>query len=146
MVSLQVNVPDNLFDEMEAVWSSPDHPVFQLTSATFETLVADVYNSVGAPVITSDSFWDIYRDMKEGFVQLEDEVCDALQNDFNTSERVFEEELQLQFKTSPRNDEEVNNHLYEEEVNSLPQGDFDTSEEDEAEEEEKIYGNFSDSD
>jgi hypothetical protein len=132
---------------MEAVWASPDHAVFQLTSPTFESLVTDVYNSIRAPVITSEIFWDIYRDMKEGFMQLEDKVYDILQSDFDTSERVFEEELELQFKSSAQNEEEVNNRLYEEEVNRPPQGDFDTSEEEEeVEEEERLYGDFSDSD
>jgi hypothetical protein len=132
---------------LKAVWASPDHPVFHLTSPTFESLVTDVYNSIGAPVITAESFWDIYRDMKEGFVQLEDKVYDALQSDFDTSERVFEEDLKLQFESSLQNEKEVSNHLYEEEDNRPPQGDFDTSgEEGEVGGEEEVYGNFSDSD
>jgi hypothetical protein len=109
-----VDNDDSLFKEVEATWAPPDHPVFQLTSPTFEQLVSDIYQSKGSPTVTAESFWQIYLDMKTGFDDLADDVLAALTTDFHTAERVFEEKVDLEYKDAPENNEEVEMRLYDE--------------------------------
>lgn len=56
----KVNVPAELFDEMELKWAPPDHAVFDLVPSPFAALMDDLYEQFGSPAISSHNFWDIY--------------------------------------------------------------------------------------
>ena len=105
---------ESLFKEVEATWAPRDHPVFHLTSPTFEELVHDVYQSQGSPTVTAETFWKTYLDMKARFDGLADNVLAALTTDLHTAERVFEEKVELEYKDAPESNEQVEMHLYEE--------------------------------
>jgi hypothetical protein len=56
----QVIVPAELFDEIEHIYAPPDHPVFQLVPPPLGDWLNILYEELGQPVVTSDTFWDIY--------------------------------------------------------------------------------------
>lgn len=64
---LQVLVSDELFDEMEQRWAPPDHPVFDITPPPFNVKALELYTALGSPSVTSDSFWDVYRNLLAAF-------------------------------------------------------------------------------
>ena len=58
-----------LIDRLEAEFSPPDHPVFQLTPPLFHERASTFYSSIGSPVITFRTFWDTYRQLLYCFCQ-----------------------------------------------------------------------------
>ena len=74
----QIDTPAYLFDEMAAIYAPPDHPVFQLVPPLFDDLANQHYADIGQPTITSDNFWDIYRDVLECFRRSADEELTAV--------------------------------------------------------------------
>jgi hypothetical protein len=69
-----------LFDEMEAIYAPPNHPIFELVPPIFHQRVDRFYDEAGCPVITSDSFWDIYRGLRQRFEHgTDDEFTAVLQ-------------------------------------------------------------------
>lgn len=58
-----------LIDRLEAEFSPPDHPVFQLTPPLFHERASTFYSSIGSPVITFRTFWDTYRQLLYCFRQ-----------------------------------------------------------------------------
>lgn len=46
---------------MEEIYAPKHHPVFELTPSLFDRLANDHYVKIGAPVVNSSSFWDIYQ-------------------------------------------------------------------------------------
>ncbi|KAK7021519.1 hypothetical protein R3P38DRAFT_2518839 [Favolaschia claudopus] len=63
----KVNVPSELFDEMESRWTPPDDPIFDLVPPEFGEQITGLYQYIGAPVINIDSFWDVYCDILNCF-------------------------------------------------------------------------------
>ncbi|KAH9924596.1 hypothetical protein B0H21DRAFT_781416 [Amylocystis lapponica] len=59
----KVLVPTELLDEMELAWAPPDHPVFELVPRDFEVLIKQLYTQVGEPVISRETFWEIYIEL-----------------------------------------------------------------------------------
>ena len=55
---------------MEAQYSPPDHPVFQLVPPLFLMRAEAFYEDAGQPIISSDTFWDVYRDILTRFRQI----------------------------------------------------------------------------
>lgn len=60
---MQVNVPDDLFNEAEKLYAPPDHPCFELVPPAFERKIVAVYAAMNTPEVTFDSFWEIYREL-----------------------------------------------------------------------------------
>jgi hypothetical protein len=77
----QIPVPSELFDEMEALYAPPDHPVFTLVPSTFNDYVTELYSSMGQPEVTVKTFWDIYRNL---LAKLREPVNDQLTNELAT--------------------------------------------------------------
>jgi hypothetical protein len=64
---MKIVVDPSMFDAVEEAWAPKDHPVFQLTSPSFEEYYNRIYDSIGCPAIDADSFWMIFRTMQEQF-------------------------------------------------------------------------------
>ena len=58
-------VPSELFDEMEALYALPDHPVFELVPAAFHHHVSEAYSAIGEPNINMDTFWEVYLHLRQ---------------------------------------------------------------------------------
>ena len=72
-------MPAELFDEMEAIYAPPDHSVFELVPPLFHERADRCYTEAGRPVVTSDNFWDIFRDVLARFrAALDEEQHDEL--------------------------------------------------------------------
>ena len=52
---------------MEVLYAPPNHPVFRLVPALFDARADGYYENSGRPIITSDTFWDVYRDILAQF-------------------------------------------------------------------------------
>jgi hypothetical protein len=52
---------------METLYALPNHPVFQLVPALFHARADGFYENSGRPIITSNNFWDVYRDILAQF-------------------------------------------------------------------------------
>jgi hypothetical protein len=68
-----VEVSDELFDQVERLYAPPDDDVFQLVPPIFEEHVVQVYNDVGKPPVTDETFWDVYSRMQRRFQEYADE-------------------------------------------------------------------------
>jgi hypothetical protein len=68
---MQIPVPSELVDEAEQLFAPPDHPVFQLVPPLFGKRIAHLYNTIGRPTVTSDSFWAIYRALLTSFGEVD---------------------------------------------------------------------------
>ncbi|KAH7919661.1 hypothetical protein BV22DRAFT_1022606, partial [Leucogyrophana mollusca] len=66
-LDFKIHVPDELLDEMEDKWAPAEHPIFQLVPPEFETQAQLLYGAMGAPAVSSDSFWDIYTTLLNAF-------------------------------------------------------------------------------
>ncbi|KAG6872106.1 hypothetical protein C0993_000493, partial [Termitomyces sp. T159_Od127] len=62
-----VLVSQELFDEIEHKWAPRNDSVFQLVSPAFEHQVVALYDNLGKPAVSSDTFWDIYADLLAAF-------------------------------------------------------------------------------
>ncbi|KAI0711283.1 hypothetical protein C8Q76DRAFT_622842 [Earliella scabrosa] len=63
----KVGVPTALLDTVEAEWAPPNHPIFELVPPIFQQRISDIFTQIGSPVITQDSFWQVYLLIKEHF-------------------------------------------------------------------------------
>jgi hypothetical protein len=63
---------------MEAIYAPPDHPIFELVPLIFHQRVDRFYNEAGSPVITSDTFWDVYRGLRLRFEHRSDDEFTAV--------------------------------------------------------------------
>ncbi|KAI0054561.1 hypothetical protein BV25DRAFT_1922583 [Artomyces pyxidatus] len=59
----KIPVSEDLLDEVENIWAPRDHAVFELVPPAFSHRVNQCYAAIGQPVLTSDTFWDIYLDL-----------------------------------------------------------------------------------
>jgi hypothetical protein len=62
-VDFKIPVPPELFNEMEACYAPPDHPVFKLVPQAFHEHVSNLYTVIGQPEVTIETFWDIFCDL-----------------------------------------------------------------------------------
>jgi hypothetical protein len=58
-------VPSELFDEMEALYAPPEHPVFELVPATFHNHVSEAYSAIGEPNVNMETFWEVYLRLRQ---------------------------------------------------------------------------------
>jgi hypothetical protein len=81
-----------LIDEVEQLFAPPDHPVFQLVPPIFEQRIVHLYREIGSPVVTSDSFWVIYRHLLARFQAMnEDAELAAFLTTHEANTRTIEE-------------------------------------------------------
>ncbi|KAA1467108.1 hypothetical protein DENSPDRAFT_769383 [Dentipellis sp. KUC8613] len=64
-IDVKVLVPGELFDEAEQLWAPPGHPVFELVPQGFAQYAQVCYEAIQEPVVTSDSFWDVYLALRD---------------------------------------------------------------------------------
>ncbi|KAG2121119.1 hypothetical protein DEU56DRAFT_873841 [Suillus clintonianus] len=72
-LDFKVAVPSALFDEVEAIYAPPNHPVFDLVPPLFEQRAQYLYTSLGKPQVSSDSFWNVYQMLLAQFLAIEGE-------------------------------------------------------------------------
>ncbi|KAJ4475485.1 hypothetical protein J3R30DRAFT_3671283 [Lentinula aciculospora] len=64
----RIGVSEDLMCNMEAKYSPPDHPVFQMTPPEFNhRAIGFLEHELGSPKVTMDSFWKIYSDLLDLF-------------------------------------------------------------------------------
>jgi hypothetical protein len=96
--SVKIPVDADLLDQMEAQFAPPDHEVFQLTPPEFHHWANVYYDEMNRPLVTHDSFWDVYRGLLDHFRQGPDAEADLgipLSSHMETSRRIQEEEIPL---------------------------------------------------
>lgn len=64
-IDFKIHVPPALFDEMEAHFAPPDHPVFELVPLPFHEHVSNIYTTIGQPEVTIETFWNVFRELLE---------------------------------------------------------------------------------
>lgn len=85
-----------LLDEMEALWSPPDNPVFELTSKSVYTRIKQLYDSIGSPLLTYNSIWDIFERLQECLAQdLQDDDREVVATEFKSLEENFHQDAYL---------------------------------------------------
>ncbi|KAH7919680.1 hypothetical protein BV22DRAFT_1050884 [Leucogyrophana mollusca] len=62
-LDLKVHVPEELLEEMENQWVPAAHPVFKLVPSIFDEQARLLYGAIGAPEVSSATFWDVYQDL-----------------------------------------------------------------------------------
>ena len=87
-MSKQVNVPPEMFDEMEAKWAPRDDPVFKLVPDAFHDQISAFYDALDRPVIALHTFWAIYVALLNMFTP---ELQQTLANDIQHANDHFEE-------------------------------------------------------
>ena len=56
----QIPVNSKLLDEMEALYTPPDHAVFDLVPPAFHKHMSQLYITMGQPEVNVDTFWNVY--------------------------------------------------------------------------------------
>lgn len=93
-----------LLDELEAQFAPANHEVFQLTPPEFDRWASTYYTQMGKPLVTHDTFWDVYRGLLAHFMQVPDVEQDLhipLSLHGETERRINEEELPLMIGQQP---------------------------------------------
>lgn len=55
-----------MVNQLEQEYAPPSHEVFQLTPSAFHQAATAVYNELGQPEVTYDSFWTVYQRLLAG--------------------------------------------------------------------------------
>ena len=63
IITMLDTCPFCVLDEVEALYASPDHPVFELVPQTFHERADLLYLAIGQLEITRDTFWDMYLEL-----------------------------------------------------------------------------------
>jgi hypothetical protein len=71
---LQIPVPSELLDKVEAQFAPPDDPVFQLVPPLFDQRAREHYLKIGQPIVSSDTLWTIFRQLLQQFQADEEDV------------------------------------------------------------------------
>ncbi|KAF8522943.1 hypothetical protein BU17DRAFT_86522 [Hysterangium stoloniferum] len=64
-IDFKIPVPPELFDEMEARYAPPDHPVFELVPQIFHEHLSNLSSAIGQPEVSIETFWNIFRTLLE---------------------------------------------------------------------------------
>ncbi|KAJ7599462.1 hypothetical protein C8J56DRAFT_849581 [Mycena floridula] len=64
VLSFKVNVNHEILDAAEQKWVYSGNPVFQLTPPSFHTHIQAFYEEIGSPIITNDTLWNIYHQLR----------------------------------------------------------------------------------
>ena len=67
-----------MLSEAEEKWAPDDDPVFQLDPPAFQAVVHACYDNLDQPMLTYDTFWEVYYDLRDrvGEVITEDIIAD----------------------------------------------------------------------
>ena len=142
---MKIVVDPLMFDAVEEAWAPKDHPVFQLTSPSFEEYYKLIYDSIGRPTVDADSFWMIFSTMQERFDALAAPALAAFATELRTAQQAFEQEVALCFQESSTYQQDIDEHLYMPEEEALPEvAEFTSSESEADEEPEPEYAEFTD--
>ena len=88
----QIATSADVFDEMAEIYAPPDHPVFQLVPPLFGELANKHYAAIGEPIVTSDTFWDIYQNVLECFRHSPDEELNGILADSDRQETAAQDD------------------------------------------------------
>ncbi|KAH7904042.1 hypothetical protein BJ138DRAFT_1186917 [Hygrophoropsis aurantiaca] len=77
-MDFKVPVPSELLDEVEAKYAPPDHPVFELVPPIFNQCAHDLYQAMGKPEVSSETFWDVYQQLLQRFQSTTQENPDMI--------------------------------------------------------------------
>ncbi|KAF8198902.1 hypothetical protein K438DRAFT_1966869 [Mycena galopus ATCC 62051] len=106
LLDFKIPVSPEMLDEMEAQFAPSDHEVFQLTPPEFDHWANVYYEQMNTPLVTHESFWDVYRQLLEHFTQGPDAEVDLgipLSSHMETIRRIEEEEIPLLANQQPLN-------------------------------------------
>ncbi|EDR02202.1 uncharacterized protein LACBIDRAFT_332541 [Laccaria bicolor S238N-H82] len=93
-LNFKIPVPTELIDRLEAEFAPPDHPVFQLTPPLFNQRASPFYSSIGSPMITFRTFWDMYRQLLHCFRQDLETDHDEAMASLISSQRAHTQEVE----------------------------------------------------
>jgi hypothetical protein len=88
-------VSPSLLDDIEEIYAPPDHPVFKLVPDAFQAHAERYYEQMGDPVITSDTFWQIYQELLQKFKDhgiIDNDIILILENHHAHCTAIHEEE------------------------------------------------------
>ncbi|KAG2353943.1 hypothetical protein BDR07DRAFT_1173064, partial [Suillus spraguei] len=71
LLDFKLPVQSELFDEVEAIYAPPEHPVCDLVPPSFDQHAQYLYASLGKPQVSSDSFWNVYQMLLAQFQAIE---------------------------------------------------------------------------
>ncbi|KAH7905061.1 hypothetical protein BJ138DRAFT_1018219 [Hygrophoropsis aurantiaca] len=66
-LDFKIPVPAELLDEVEEKYAPSDHPVFDLVPPLFDQRANELYQAIGAPLVSSDNFWGVYQQLLSQF-------------------------------------------------------------------------------
>ncbi|KAJ7079727.1 hypothetical protein B0H15DRAFT_787815 [Mycena belliarum] len=104
IVDFKIPVNPELLDEVEAEFAPANHEVFQLTPPEFDRWANTYYTQMGKPLVTYDTFWDVYRELLAYFMRVpnvEQDLHIPLSLHAETERRINEEELPLMLGQQP---------------------------------------------
>jgi len=64
-LDFKITVPDDVLEDAEAEYAPPSDPVFEIVPPAFQVHISSAYTTIGSPTITFDSFWNIYRQLRD---------------------------------------------------------------------------------
>lgn len=73
-----------MLDELEQIYAPPDHPVFQLVPTTFRKIATKLYGEIGSPIVDFKSFWPVYEQLLQKFIENGCTRDEELQNELNS--------------------------------------------------------------
>ncbi|KAJ7718872.1 hypothetical protein DFH07DRAFT_872378 [Mycena maculata] len=76
----KVIVSPEMFDETEQEWAPPDDPVFELTPPIFTKKIVEIYENLGRPAVSSRNFWNVYSNLLDSIIDVEEELTSAIQD------------------------------------------------------------------
>ena len=97
---------------MEAIYAPPNHPIFELVPPIFHQRADHYYNETGCPTIMSDTFWDVYRGLRQCFNHgTDDEFTAVLQANSDRETASNDDQMPVLPNMQPfRNGQQVAGH------------------------------------
>jgi hypothetical protein len=91
-----VTVTDEILDAARDEWAPDDDPVFQLVPPLFQEIISSCYAAIGRPVVSFDTFWDIYLHLREAIEEgpVSQQITTEIETHFAS---IHEENAQLHF-------------------------------------------------
>lgn len=60
-------MPPVVIAEARQHWAPPNHDIFKLVPEDFEAYASHLYAQMGSPIVTLETFWDVYRQLFDLF-------------------------------------------------------------------------------
>ncbi|GLB43860.1 hypothetical protein LshimejAT787_1500440 [Lyophyllum shimeji] len=74
-LDFKVKVDADAIDYMRELYTPPNDPVFELVPPSFEHFAEALYQTMGSPVVTRDNVWDLYYQLKQRFLHLDEALA-----------------------------------------------------------------------